>query len=235
MTMAHGSGTRSRRSARRAAGSRSALPRAGAQTWTDAGRRGVRGLGRLPARGARLACSSPTSYSVFTAWPPNWLAQRRQHLARVALLLAAAEAGQQRERDDRRRHVQVDRLLHRPAALARVRDPAPDVARAPSPCCSKARPTSSSSHERMTVPCIQALAIGGEVERVLRRVQDLEALGVGLHQPVLDAVVDHLRVVAGAGRAAVDVAAVSGASARKMGSSGFDRVSRRRRPSCRSR
>ena len=37
---------------------------------------------------------------------------------------------------------------------------------------------------------------------------DLEALRVGLHQAVLDAVVDHLGVVAGARRAAVDVAAV---------------------------
>ena len=55
------------------------------------------------------------------------LAQRGEHLGAVALLLAAAEAGQQRERDDRRRHVEVDRLLDRPAALARVGDPAPDV------------------------------------------------------------------------------------------------------------
>jgi len=38
-------------------------------------------------------------------------------------------------------------------------------------------------------------------------VQDLEALGVGLHQAVLDAVVDHLHVMAGAGPADMQVAA----------------------------
>ena len=39
---------------------------------------------------------------------------------------------------------------------------------------------------------------GREVELVRARVHQLEAFGVGLHQPVLDAVVDHLHVVAGA-------------------------------------
>ena len=43
-----------------------------------------------------------------------------------------------------------------------------------------------------------------------RRVHDLEALGVGLHQAVLDPVVDHLHVVPGAGAADVEVAALRG-------------------------
>ena len=52
----------------------------------------------------------------------------------------------------------------------------------------------------MTDPLFHIRAIAGEVEVVVGGVQDVEALAVGLHDPVLDAVVDHLRVVAGAGR-----------------------------------
>src|SRR3954453_14034646 len=46
---------------------------------------------------------------------------------------------------------------------------------------------------------------------------DLEAFGVGLHQAVLDAVVDHLRVVAGSRRAAMDVAAIGRSEALEDG------------------
>ena len=42
-------------------------------------------------------------------------------------------------------------------------------------------------------------AISLQVELELGVVHELEALGVRLHQPVLDAVVDHLHEVAGAG------------------------------------
>ena len=49
-----------------------------------------------------------------------------------------------------------------------------------------------------------------EVELVVAGVHDLEAFGVGLHQAVLDAVVDHLHVVAGARSADVQVAAGRG-------------------------
>ena len=42
-------------------------------------------------------------------------------------------------------------------------------------------------------------------------VEDVQALGVGGHDPVLDAVVHHLHEVAGAGRPAVQVAALGGA------------------------
>ena len=60
--------------------------------------------------------------------PAELLTQRGQHPRGVALLLAASEAGHQRQGDDRRRDVQVDRLLDRPAALAGVLDLAADVA-----------------------------------------------------------------------------------------------------------
>ena len=49
-----------------------------------------------------------------------------------------------------------------------------------------------------------------EVQRVVAGVHDLEALGVRLHQAVLDAVVDHLHVVPGARAADVEVAALGG-------------------------
>ena len=82
-----------------------------------------------------------------------------------------------------------------------------------------ARPGSSSSHDRTTEPCIHSSEIAPEVELVVARVHDLEAFGVGLHQAVFDAVVDHLHVVAGARAADVEVAAL-GASDMKIGSSG---------------
>ena len=54
------------------------------------------------------------------------------------------------------------------------------------------------------VPCACALPTFGVL-------QDVQALGVGGHQAVLDAVVDHLHEVAGAGGAAVQVALLGGA------------------------
>src|SRR6202035_3908169 len=47
----------------------------------------------------------------------------------------------------------------------------------------------------------------GQILRVLVT-QDVEALGVGLHQSILDAVMNHLDEVPGAGRASVNVAAL---------------------------
>ena len=48
----------------------------------------------------------------------------------------------------------------------------------------------------------------------LARAQDAEALGIGGHEAVLDAVVDHLHEVAGAVRPAVQVALLGGAADR---------------------
>src|SRR6186997_862880 len=55
------------------------------------------------------------------------VAERGEDLGTVGIVLTRPEAGQQRERDDGRRNVVVDRLLDRPAALARVGDEALDV------------------------------------------------------------------------------------------------------------
>ena len=69
----------------------------------------------------------------------------------------------------------------------------------------------------MTLPRRQTSAISGNVQRealilgqILRVLvaQDVEALGVGLHQSVLDAVMHHLDEVPGAGRSGVNVAAL---------------------------
>ena len=61
------------------------------------------------------------------------------------------------------------------------------------------------AHDRALHPELRDRAL---VEVVLARVHDLEALGVGLHEAVLDAVVDHLDEVPGAGRTAVQPAVV---------------------------
>ncbi len=101
----------------------------------------------------------------------------------------------------------------RAIASRTVQRPSPESATQPRmsgsslPCCSKASPASSSSHDRMTVPCCQAVGDGGQVRAVLRGVEDLEPLRVRLHQAVLDAVVDHLGEVAGARGTGMDVAA----------------------------
>ena len=73
----------------------------------------------------------------------------------------------------------------------------------------------SSSQDETTLPRRQtsAMSASSRSKRCLRRqrlrigvLQDVEALGIGLHQAVLDAVVDHLDEVPGAGRAAVEIA-----------------------------
>ena len=77
----------------------------------------------------------------------------------------------------------------------------------------------SSSQERTTLPWRQVSArrAGVDVELGTRREQR-EAFCERLHDPVLDAVVDHLGVVAGAARPAVQPAALgSGASSRANG------------------
>ena len=56
------------------------------------------------------------------------------------------------------------------------------------------------------MPRVQALKAPGTSVDDVRGLEQLVALGVGVHQAVLDAVVHHLRVVPGADRAGVDEA-----------------------------
>ena len=100
----------------------------------------------------------------------------------------------------------------------------------------RARAARSSSHEAITLPRRQTSAMSAQVqvERVVlgvaqrRRlgidgasmcarvgvVQDVQPLRIRGHHAVLDAVVDHLHEVAGAARAAMQVAALGGAAGR---------------------
>src|SRR5690606_25990449 len=59
--------------------------------------------------------------------PAELVAHRGQQLVRVGVVVPRAQALQQGQRDDRRGHVQIDRLGHRPAALAGVVHPRRDA------------------------------------------------------------------------------------------------------------
>ena len=136
-------------------------------------------------------------------------------------------------REHRHRHALVDRVLDRPAALARVLDVrAIALGRCP-PARTRARPARTATSGRPS-PASRGRDLR-VVELVLARVEQLEALGVGLHHAVLDAVVDHLHVVAGAGRPKWPQPAVwcGGASTSRIGPAAR-RPRRPRRPSCSS-
>ena len=67
-------------------------------------------------RAALASCASASS----STWPPNWLRSAASTLCRVLAVAARVEAGVERGGDHRRRHVLLDGVLDRPAALARV-------------------------------------------------------------------------------------------------------------------
>ena len=83
------------------------------------------------------------------------------------------------------------------------------------------------------MPRLHALNAPGDVLDDVLLLEQLVALGVGVHQAVLDAVVHHLRVVPGPDLAGVDealVAGPSGRSASKIGIARFTFTARLRRP-----
>src|SRR5947209_15460866 len=90
MTMVHGSGVRARRMPRR------------------------RGFSAVTAAAMRLLLHSLHGVAA------EFVAQGGDDLGAEVLFLARDEALQQRDRDDGRRHVMVDGVLHRPASLARI-------------------------------------------------------------------------------------------------------------------
>ena len=101
-------------------------------------------------------------------------------------------------------HVLVDGRLDRPAAFARIVDPALELFQLGVLLEGvDGQVEQPRAHDAAVLPDLADLL---QVERVLRLFEHLEALGVGLHHPVLDAVVDHLDEVAGAVRAAQAVA-----------------------------
>ena len=134
------------------------------------------------------------------------VAQRREHPVGEVAVAARAEARVQRGGDHGRGHVVRGRVLDRPAALARVLGVALDRAEVVAVGLERAGGEFAQprAHHRALAPEVRDL---GVVELVLALVEHVEALGVGLHEPVLDAVVDHLHVVARAGRAEAQPAA----------------------------
>ena len=97
--------------------------------------------------------------------------------------------------DHRRRHIQINGLLHCPAPLARVADPGSDLL--------QGRAVGQGPLDELQQPGpyhASVLPDIGNVSQVklelLPVLQDGEALGIGLHQTVFDAVVDHLDEVA---------------------------------------
>src|SRR5688572_1261133 len=201
MTIAHGSGTRSRSNPERSGFSAGASSRR--CRCTDAGGGVVALVVPGAVRALLLVANELLRLDRVAA---ELLAECGQHTCPVALLLATAEAGHEAGGNDQRRDVEIDRLLDGPTAFAGILDPATDVAQLLAVLLERAaeqleqpRPDHRAVHPR--------LGDRGKVQRVLRLVQDLEALGVRLHQPVLDAVVDHLHVVTGTRWSTVDVAA----------------------------
>src|SRR5690349_20703453 len=99
--------------------------------------------------------------------------------------------------------------IYGPAALARIRDPALEMLQVLPVRGEGIRRELEQprAHDRAVVPQVGDLL---ELEPVVRGVEDLEALRVGLHHPVLDPVMDHLHVVARARTARVQVAVLRG-------------------------
>src|SRR5690606_26395867 len=115
---------------------------------------------------------------------------------RRRLLLPGGEAGEERGRDGGGRHRVVDGLLQRPAALPGVRGVVVD-ARQPGVLLEGVdeQLEQPGPHDGAALPGPDH---GGDVgDEVTAGGHDLVALGVGLHEAVLDAVVDHLGEVPG--------------------------------------
>ena len=136
------------------------------------------------------------------------VAEEGQHLHGGGVVLAGREAGEQRRRQHVGRHAQTDRLLHRPPALARVLNVGPDPLQVG--VVGQAGGQQFEQPAADDAPVAPHADDGGGVDVKLAGAQQLEALGVGLHHPVLDAVVDHLGEVAGAHRPAVHEPSLGG-------------------------
>src|SRR5579859_1983783 len=121
--------------------------------------------------------------------PAELVAQGRRDLHRVAVRLARGEAREQRVRERGHRDVVGDGFEDRPAALAGIRDVALDVLEVAALGLERAlrELEEPGAHDAALVPDLRDLL---QVEIELARVEQLEALAVGLHHPVLDAVVD---------------------------------------------
>ena len=156
-------------------------------------------------------------YFVLDRVAAELVAQRGDHLHLRGVVLAGREPREQRGGDRGQRHGVVDGGLHRPAALAGVLRVAAQllqvlvlVQRV------DGEVEQPGADDRALLPGAEDLAHVGDGVDLL---QQLPALGVGLHHRVLDAVVDHLREVARADLARVHArrTSPSGLRASKIG------------------
>src|ERR1700688_2158234 len=163
------------------------------------------------------------------------LAHGGEHLLAEGVLLARAEAREQRRREHVGRHRFLERGGDRPAPLPRIVDEA-GVAGEVRALGQRHR-REVEQPRRDDTAAAPELGDVGEVEleamplRQLRRAgvgKDVEALGVGLHQAVLDAVVHHLDEVPGAGGTAMQVSKGGGALLALAARRGRDRSLARR-------
>ena len=161
----------------------------------------ARGVGRRDGR-LRLAGRVLGQHGVAA----ELLAQRGDGAHGDALLVLAHEAGVERGADHRRGDAALDRLLHGPATLAGVLGDRRQAVEAGALLEGAHEQVEQPRAHHAPLPPGRQRALGVDVEPGAG--EQLVALGVGLHQPVLDAVVHHLREVAGAGRAGVDEAAL---------------------------
>ena len=168
-------------------------------------------------------CVAGASLPSAHAFAPLWasdvaaelVAHGRQQLLGEGVVLRASGSGR-RARPSAPRPAPPPRSPPRPSSGPR-RNPR-RRRRSPSSSGSSASAIAvrSSSQETIDAAAPPHLGDVGEVEVEALRppaalvesrvAQDVEALGIGLHQAVFDAVVDHLDEVAGAARAAVEVA-----------------------------
>src|SRR3954452_12728044 len=130
------------------------------------------------------------------------VAQGGQDAGRVVAFVARVEAGKERGGERGRRDRHLDPVGHHPAALAGVVDVAAQALEVVALLVERAlgELAQPGAHDRAAVPQPRDLL---ELDREFGLVHQVEALGVGLHHPVLDAVVDHLHEVPGAGGAEV--------------------------------
>src|SRR6266513_1389338 len=147
------------------------------------------------------------------------LAHRREDLLGEGVVLPRSEADVERGGEHVHRDALFDRRHDRPAPLARVGDHARVVRERRvldeglrGEVEEPGRDDGAAPPNLGDVGDVEVVAqVGVEVLRA-RVPEDVEPLGVRLHEPVLDAVVDHLDEVAGARGTAVEVAVLGGAA-----------------------
>src|SRR4051812_313819 len=146
------------------------------------------------------------------------VAHSGEHLVAEGVLLARAEAVEQRRRENVDGYGFLDGGLHRPSPFARIFHGARELRKLGALGEGARRQVEQPRRDDAATP--PQLGDVGEVEIETMAVgktfrsgvlEDVEAFGIGLHQSVLDTVVNHLHEVPGADRAAVQPAVLGGA------------------------